>query len=152
MFRTYSFICENFLLAQGPVLVSVLNSMYRLGLVNTLVTHANIKVFGLTPLSGDRHGYMPPLLKTKTRFPDLVAPLLTQALKYSEAWRHTLTLLLLLCLALFLCTSLGLVRFKRFTQPSQMIYCPGLNHKKSSTARNVCRGSSRGDGGGSDAR
>ena len=30
-----------------------------------LVTHANIKGFGLTPLSGARHGYMPPLLKTK---------------------------------------------------------------------------------------
>ena len=31
-----------------------------------LVAHANIKGFGLTPLSGDRRGYMPPLLKTKT--------------------------------------------------------------------------------------
>ena len=30
-----------------------------------LVTHANIKGFGLTPLSEDRRGYMPPLLKTK---------------------------------------------------------------------------------------
>ena len=39
--------------------------MLRLGLVDTLVTHANIKGFGLTPLSGDRRGYMPPLLKTK---------------------------------------------------------------------------------------
>jgi hypothetical protein len=39
--------------------------MFRLGLVNTLVTHANIKGFGLTPLSGERRGYMPPLLKTK---------------------------------------------------------------------------------------
>ena len=38
--------------------------MFRLGLVDTLVTHANIKGFGLTPLSGDRRGYMPPLLKT----------------------------------------------------------------------------------------
>ena len=27
----------------------------------------NIKGFGLTPLSGDRRGYMPPLLKTKQR-------------------------------------------------------------------------------------
>ena len=44
--------------------------MFRSGLVNTLVTHANIKGFGLTPLSGDRRGYMPPLLKinkTKSR-------------------------------------------------------------------------------------
>ena len=39
MFRIYSFIYEKFLLAQG----SVLNSMYRLGLVDTLVTHANMK-------------------------------------------------------------------------------------------------------------
>ena len=39
--------------------------MFRSGLVDTLVTHANIKGFGLTPLSGDRRGYMPPLLKTK---------------------------------------------------------------------------------------
>ena len=53
---------------KGSVLVlPVLNSMFRLGLVDMLVTHANIKWFGLTPLSGDRHGYMTPLLKTKTR-------------------------------------------------------------------------------------
>ena len=39
--------------------------MYRLRLVDTLVTHTNIEGFGLTPLSGDRRGYMPPLLKTK---------------------------------------------------------------------------------------
>ena len=37
--------------------------MYRLGLVNTLDTHANMKGFGLTPLYGDRRGYMPPQLK-----------------------------------------------------------------------------------------
>ena len=30
-----------------------------------LVTHANMKEFGLTPLFGDRCGYMPPQLKTK---------------------------------------------------------------------------------------
>ena len=47
--------------------VLVLNSMFRSGLVDTLVTHANKEGFGLTPLSGDRRGYMPPLLKTKTR-------------------------------------------------------------------------------------
>ena len=40
--------------------------MFRSGLVDTLVTHANIKGFGLTPLSGDCRDYMPPLLKTKT--------------------------------------------------------------------------------------
>ena len=39
--------------------------MYRLGMVDTLVTHANMKEFGLTPLFGDRCGYMPPQLKTK---------------------------------------------------------------------------------------
>ena len=37
-----------------------------------LVTHANIKGFGLTPLSVDRCGYMPPLLKTKQAFQDFV--------------------------------------------------------------------------------
>ena len=31
-----------------------------------LVTHANKEGVGLTPLSGDRRGYTPPLLKTKT--------------------------------------------------------------------------------------
>ena len=41
--------------------------MFRLGLVDTLVTHANIKGIALTPLSGDRRGYTPPLLKTKTK-------------------------------------------------------------------------------------
>ena len=41
--------------------------MYRSGLVDTLVTHTNIEGFGLTPLTGDRRGYMPPLLKTKTK-------------------------------------------------------------------------------------
>ena len=46
----------------------VLNSMFILGLVDTLVTHANIKGFGLTPLSGDCRGYMPPLLETKTNY------------------------------------------------------------------------------------
>ena len=40
---------QNFLLAQGSVLILlVLNSMFRSGLVDTLVTHANIKGFGLT--------------------------------------------------------------------------------------------------------
>ena len=39
--------------------------MYRLGLVNTLVTHANTKGFGLTSLSGVGHCFMPPQLKTK---------------------------------------------------------------------------------------
>ena len=35
------------------------------GLVDTLVTHANKEGSGLTPLSGDGRGYMPPLFKTK---------------------------------------------------------------------------------------
>ena len=38
--------------------------MYRLGLVNKLVTHANAKGFGLTSLSGVCRGFMPPQLKT----------------------------------------------------------------------------------------
>ena len=43
--------------------------MYRSGLVDTLVTHANTKGFGLTSLSGVRCGFMPPQLKTnKQRF------------------------------------------------------------------------------------
>ena len=43
----------------------VLNSMFRLGLVNTLVTHTKEKGFGLASLSGVHRGYMPPWLKTK---------------------------------------------------------------------------------------
>ena len=39
--------------------------MYRSGLINTLVTHANMKGLGLTHLFRDLHGFMPPLLKTK---------------------------------------------------------------------------------------
>ena len=38
--------------------------MFRSGLVDTLVTHANKEGFGLTHLSGDCHGYMP---QTKTK-------------------------------------------------------------------------------------
>ena len=41
--------------------------MFRLGLVVTLVTHANKEGFGLTPLSRDLRGYMPQ--KTKTKLP-----------------------------------------------------------------------------------
>ena len=41
--------------------------MYRSGPVDRLVTHTNIDGFGLTPLSGDHCGYMPPLLKIKTK-------------------------------------------------------------------------------------
>ena len=65
MFRIYSFIYEKFLLAQGSVLVLCTEFNVQIGLVDTLVTHTNIEGFGLTPLSGDRRGYMPPLLKTK---------------------------------------------------------------------------------------
>ena len=64
MLRIYSFIYQKFLLAQGSVLVLVLNSMYRSGLVDTLVTHANMKGLVLTPLFKDRRGFMPPQLKT----------------------------------------------------------------------------------------
>ena len=45
----------------------VTNSMYRSGLVNILVTHANMKEFGLASLSGACCGYMPPQLKTKQK-------------------------------------------------------------------------------------
>ena len=38
--------------------------MMLLGLVNTLVTHANMKGFGLASLSGALHGFMPSQLKT----------------------------------------------------------------------------------------
>jgi len=40
--------------------------MYRLGLADTLVTHANMKGLGLTSLFGDRRGFMLPQLNTKT--------------------------------------------------------------------------------------
>ena len=48
------------------IIITVLNSMFRSGLVDMLVTHANKEGFGLTPLSREPCGYMPPLLKTKT--------------------------------------------------------------------------------------
>ena len=35
---------------------------------NNFFTHANMKGLGLTPLFGDRRGFMPPQLKTNTRF------------------------------------------------------------------------------------
>ena len=43
--------------------------MYRSGLVDTLVTHANTKGFGLTSLSGVSHGFMPPQLKKMNSTP-----------------------------------------------------------------------------------
>ena len=46
---------------------TVLNSMHRSGLVNTLVTHANKKEFDLASLSGAGLGYMPPQLKKKQK-------------------------------------------------------------------------------------
>ena len=51
--RIYSFIYQKFLLAQGSVLV--LCTDRRSGL-------------GLTPLFGDRRGFMPPQLKIKTKY------------------------------------------------------------------------------------
>ena len=41
--------------------------MYISGLVNTLVTHATMKVFGLASFFGARPWYMPPDLKTKQK-------------------------------------------------------------------------------------
>ena len=43
--------------------------MYRLGLVDTLVTHANMKELGLTSLFGDHRSLMPLQLKTKQNKP-----------------------------------------------------------------------------------
>ena len=61
IFRIYSFMYKKFLLAQ----YSVLNSMYRSGLVDMLVTHASVKGLGLIPSFRDHSGLMPPQLKTK---------------------------------------------------------------------------------------
>ena len=57
---------KTFLLAKG----SVLNSTYRLRLVDTLVIHDKgvTKGFGLTSLSGVRRGFMPPQLNTNKNF------------------------------------------------------------------------------------
>ena len=41
--------------------------MKQLGLFNTLVTHANMKGFGLTPLFRNRLGYMTTQLNTKQK-------------------------------------------------------------------------------------
>ena len=54
MFRSYSFIYEKFLLAQWSVLVVCTKFNVQIRLVDTLVTHANMKELGLTPLFGDR--------------------------------------------------------------------------------------------------
>ena len=64
MFRIYTFIYENFLLAQGSVVVFCTKFNVQIGVVDMLVTHANMKGFGLTHLFGDHRGYMPPQLKT----------------------------------------------------------------------------------------
>ena len=49
--------------------------MYRYGLVDTLVTHANTKWFDLTSLSGVRRGFLPPQLKTKQKhYPEHYPP------------------------------------------------------------------------------
>jgi len=42
-----------------------------LGLVDTLVTHANTKGFGLTSMSGVRRDFMLPQLKTKNELKNL---------------------------------------------------------------------------------
>ena len=56
----------NFYEPKGLYQYSVLNLMYRSGLVDTSVSHANIKGLGLTRLSlfGDPCGFMPPQLET----------------------------------------------------------------------------------------
>ena len=55
---------KNFLIAQGSVLVLCTKFNVQIG-VDTLVTHANMKGFGLTLLFGDHRGFMPPQSKTK---------------------------------------------------------------------------------------
>ena len=47
----------------GGVQISDERNIFDFSL-GALVIHANIEGFGLTPLSGDRRGYMFPLLKT----------------------------------------------------------------------------------------
>ena len=66
--------------------------MFWSGLVNRLVTNANIKGFGLTPLSGDRRGYMPPLLKTKQE--TMMKKYLGWSLYFSGVCRKTMLLLI----------------------------------------------------------
>ena len=53
------------LMSSLTVLCTKFNVQIRAG--QHVSTHANIEGFGLTTLSGDRHGYMPPLLKTKNK-------------------------------------------------------------------------------------
>ena len=45
--------------------------MIRSGLVDTLVTHANMKGLGLTPLFGEHRDFMPPQLKTRLKLQKL---------------------------------------------------------------------------------
>ena len=56
--------------------------MFRLVLFEALVTYANKEGFGLTPLSGDRRGYMPPLLKTNKNKNSRLNYLNKRAFKY----------------------------------------------------------------------
>ena len=55
-----NFKLHNFLLAK-----TVLDSIYRSGLVDTLATHAKMKEFGLASFSGACCGFMLPQSKTK---------------------------------------------------------------------------------------
>ena len=77
--------------------------MYRSGLVDTLVTHANMKGLGLTPLFGDRRGFMPPQLKTNILYIPLSKKSTVNSLKrllmslsVGMWWTKALTLKLLL--------------------------------------------------------
>ena len=62
-------------------------------MVDTLVTHANMKGLGLIPLFGDRHGFMPPQLKTQTRLRNLKSHLHTKlrlsSLKNKKTWENS---------------------------------------------------------------
>ena len=62
MFRIYSFIYEKFLLAQGSALVLCTKFNVQIG------AGRHMKGLGLSPLFGDRRGFMSPQLKTKQCF------------------------------------------------------------------------------------
>ena len=49
-----------------------------------LATHNNKEGFGLTPLSGDRRDYMPPLLKTKQNIVPTLVPVERSVLTYLD--------------------------------------------------------------------
>ena len=53
--------------------INSLESRIYNGFATTFFKANHIKGFGLTPLFGDRRGYMPPLLKTKQSKPNMIS-------------------------------------------------------------------------------